>query len=66
MIVSEPRRQTQTLPRAEYRYILRNRHGADILHPCTGEPYAYPSYMAAVRGRAMLNPCAFIIQQELA
>lgn len=29
------------------------------------QPYHYPSYMAAVRGRAMVSERADIIQQEL-
>jgi hypothetical protein len=47
----------------EYRYILRTRGGDVVLQP-NGQPYAYPSYMSAVRGRAMLNPSYLIIQQE--
>jgi hypothetical protein len=50
--------------KVEYRYILRDRAGQDIRHPVTGSPYVYPSYMAAVRGRAMVDCNAFIIQQE--
>jgi hypothetical protein len=50
--------------RPEYRYILRTREGRDVLQP-SGQPYVYPSYMAALRGRAMLDPRYVIIQQEL-
>ena len=49
----------------EYRFILRTRAGDVVLQP-NGQPYVYPSYMSAVRGRAMLNPRYDIIQQERA
>ena len=48
----------------QYRYILRTREGQDMVRP-DGTVYVFPSYMAAQRGRAMLNHRAFIIQQEL-
>jgi hypothetical protein len=48
----------------EYRFILRDRAGRDLRHPVTGRPYIYPSYLAALRGRAMLDCTAYIIQQE--
>ncbi len=55
--------QAQNLPRVEYRYILRSREGATLLRP-DGRPYVYPSYMAALRGAAMIDDRAVVIQQE--
>lgn len=49
-------------PRATYRYVLR-RDGVDLTHP-SGRLLVYPSYMAALRGRAMRDDRAHIIQQE--
>jgi hypothetical protein len=56
----------EAVAHVEYRFILRDRAGQDVLHPVTGKPYVYPSYMAALRGRAMVDCNAFIIQQERA
>ena len=50
--------------RPEYRYILRTRDGRDITHP-NGRVMAWPSYTSALRGRAMVDCTAHIIQQEL-
>lgn len=49
----------------EYRYILRRRSGEDITHP-DGRVMQWPSYTAALRGRAMVDCTAHIIQQERA
>jgi hypothetical protein len=46
-----------------YRYILRSRAGVDYTHP-NGRLMAWPSYASALRGRAMLDCTAHIIQQE--
>lgn len=48
----------------EYRYILRTREGRDITYP-DGRVMSWPSYTAALRGRAMVDCTAHIIQQEL-
>lgn len=50
--------------RPEYRYILRTRDGRDITHP-NGRVMVWPSYTSALRGRAMVDCTAHIIQQEL-
>lgn len=50
-------------PHVEYRYLLRSREGATLLRP-DGRPYVYPSYMAALRGAAMIDDRAVVIQQE--
>jgi hypothetical protein len=50
-------------PETEYRYILRDDAG-NTLTRRDGYPLVYPSYMSAVRGRAMLAHRAHIIQQE--
>jgi hypothetical protein len=47
----------------EYRYILRSRAGETLRHP-DGRVLEYPSYMSALRGRAMTDTRAHIIQQE--
>jgi hypothetical protein len=49
----------------EYRYILRDRSGNALCHP-SGRVLEYPSYMSALRGRAMTDIRAHIIQQERA
>jgi hypothetical protein len=49
--------------RIEYRYILRSRAGVDYTHP-NGRLMVWPSYTSALRGRAMLDCTAHIIQQE--
>jgi hypothetical protein len=48
----------------EYRFILRDRAKQDIRHPVTGKVFEFPSYTAALRGRAMIDSTAHIIQQE--
>lgn len=52
------------MQKVEYRFILRTRDGRTLTHPVSGREYVYPSYMAALRGRAMLDAKAFIVQQE--
>jgi hypothetical protein len=48
------------------RYILRSQDGsATLIVPGTTRPYEYPSEMAAIRGRAMVDHRAQIIQQRL-
>jgi hypothetical protein len=54
---------TATQLKVEYRYILRTREGKDITHP-DGQPLVWPTYTAALRGRAMIDCTAHIIQQE--
>jgi hypothetical protein len=46
-----------------YRYILRSRAGVDYTHP-NGRLMVWPSYTSALRGRAILDCTAHIIQQE--
>jgi hypothetical protein len=48
----------------QYQYILRTRDGRDITYP-NGRVMVWPSYTAALRGRAMADCTAHIIQQEL-
>jgi len=50
-------------PAVEYRYILRTRDGEDLKH-ADGRVMEWPSYASALRGRAMVECTAYIIQQE--